>query len=66
MAGIVEHVPVTPIDSPCVNICRILPATGHCEGCARTLAEIAGWSSGTAEWRARVLAALPGRKTPGP
>ena len=31
--------------SPCVNLCRMDPASGLCEGCARTLAEIAGWVS---------------------
>jgi hypothetical protein len=28
-----------------VSICRIDPASGLCEGCARTLDEIAGWSA---------------------
>lgn len=61
MAVIVEVVPVQPIDSPCVNICRIDPATRLCEGCARSLHEIGGWTSGSPEWRAGVMAALPGR-----
>jgi predicted Fe-S protein YdhL (DUF1289 family) len=29
---------------PCVNICRMDAATGWCEGCLRTLDEIAAWS----------------------
>lgn len=29
--------------SPCVGICRIQAATGLCEGCLRTLDEIADW-----------------------
>ena len=29
--------------SPCNKICRIDRTTGWCEGCWRTLAEIAGW-----------------------
>ncbi len=33
--------PETP--SPCVSICRIAPATGLCDGCRRTMAEITGW-----------------------
>lgn len=32
------------VPSPCVNVCR-MQASGLCEGCARTLAEIAGWAS---------------------
>ena len=29
--------------SPCVNVCRMDDATGWCEGCLRTLDEIAVW-----------------------
>jgi predicted Fe-S protein YdhL (DUF1289 family) len=29
--------------SPCIGICRIDAATGLCEGCLRTLGEIADW-----------------------
>jgi uncharacterized protein len=33
------------VPSPCINVCR-MDATGElCEGCQRTLAEIATWSS---------------------
>ncbi|MFZ9405942.1 MAG: DUF1289 domain-containing protein [Burkholderiaceae bacterium] len=32
-----------PLPSPCLSICRIDEATGWCEGCARTLDEIACW-----------------------
>jgi uncharacterized protein len=34
----------SPVASPCINICRMSPATGLCEGCLRTLDEIAAWS----------------------
>ncbi|WCM29879.1 DUF1289 domain-containing protein [Sphingomonas sp. QA11] len=37
-------------------------ASGLCTGCARTIDEIAGWSSGSAAWRDAVMAALPGRR----
>ena len=33
-----------PVRSPCNSVCRIYPATGRCEGCRRTLDEIAAWS----------------------
>ena len=33
-----------PVPSPCINVCRIDAATGLCEGCRRTLDEIAAWS----------------------
>ena len=33
------------VPSPCISICRVNESTGCCEGCFRTLGEIAGWSS---------------------
>ena len=33
-----------PVPSPCVNVCRLDPATGLCVGCRRTIDEIASWS----------------------
>lgn len=32
-----------PVPSPCINICRIEPASGLCEGCRRTIEEITDW-----------------------
>ena len=32
------------VPSPCISICRMDPVSGFCEGCLRTLAEIAAWS----------------------
>jgi len=32
------------VPSPCILVCVIDPASGWCEGCLRTLDEIAGWS----------------------
>jgi predicted Fe-S protein YdhL (DUF1289 family) len=62
MDGIFETVPVVRIESPCINICEIDDITGLCAGCARTIDEIAGWTSGTAAWRDAVMAALPARR----
>ncbi|MBN3760078.1 DUF1289 domain-containing protein [Burkholderia sp. Ac-20365] len=36
---------IAPVPSPCINVCRMNPATALCEGCLRTIDEIAGWSS---------------------
>jgi predicted Fe-S protein YdhL (DUF1289 family) len=45
--------PLEPVPSPCINVCRMDAATGWCEGCQRTLDEIAAWSSlGAADKRA--------------
>jgi predicted Fe-S protein YdhL (DUF1289 family) len=50
------------VASPCVDVCRMDAESGYCEGCRRTLEEIASWSAyGSAEKRA-VLAQLPSRK----
>ena len=35
---------VSPVPSPCVDVCRIDAVSGWCEGCYRTLDEIAAWS----------------------
>jgi len=34
----------TPVASPCINVCRMHDGTGWCEGCLRTIDEIAAWS----------------------
>ena len=33
-----------PVPSPCQSVCVMHAGTGWCEGCARTLQEIADWS----------------------
>lgn len=50
--------------SPCTNVCRMNPQSGLCEGCLRTLAEIAAWSSLSLAEKRRVLAELPSRRPP--
>ncbi len=50
------------IPSPCINVCRMSPQTGWCEGCLRTLDEIACWSGATREEKLAVLAKLADRK----
>ena len=36
--------PAGPVPSPCINVCRMDAAGALCEGCLRTLDEIAAWS----------------------
>ncbi|WP_205962475.1 DUF1289 domain-containing protein [Paraburkholderia phosphatilytica] len=36
---------MTPVPSPCIDICRMDASTGLCEGCLRTIDEIANWST---------------------
>jgi uncharacterized protein len=33
-----------PVPSPCTGVCRMNAASGWCDGCLRSLAEIASWS----------------------
>lgn len=49
------------IESPCILVCVIDGDTGLCLGCARTLDEIAGWSSMDDHQRREVIASLAAR-----
>ena len=53
------------VPSPCSSVCRMDRLSGFCEGCLRTIPEIAGWSKMEDEtrrhvWRAIELRALAG------
>jgi hypothetical protein len=50
------------VPSPCINVCRMSPATGLCEGCARTLDEIAAWGRLDDAAKSAVWALLPARR----
>jgi uncharacterized protein len=52
----------SPVPSPCISVCRMDAATGWCEGCWRTIDEIAGWSRMSDDERRAVWAALPRRR----
>lgn len=45
--------------SPCVQICQV--EAGICQGCGRTLEEIAGWSSAPPAVKRIILAAAKAR-----
>jgi hypothetical protein len=47
--------------SPCVRICVIDPVSRLCEGCGRTLAEIAAWSGMSEAQRLEVMSRLAER-----
>jgi len=50
------------VASPCINVCKMNPATGLCEGCLRSLDEIASWSAYNPAQKRAVLALLPARE----
>ena len=51
-----DFTPLPAVESPCVNICRM--KGGLCEGCGRTLGEIAEWSMATDDRRRAILARI--------
>ncbi len=48
--------------SPCTGVCRIEPATGWCQGCWRTLREIADWPMLSVREKDALLLRLAERK----
>ncbi len=49
------------IETPCIKTCVIDARSRLCEGCGRTIDEIAAWSTYTSEHRRRIMAELPSR-----
>ncbi|RYE33545.1 MAG: DUF1289 domain-containing protein [Hyphomicrobiales bacterium] len=47
--------------TPCIQICVIDPVNKLCEGCGRTLAEIAQWGRLSEAERLAIMALLPER-----
>jgi predicted Fe-S protein YdhL (DUF1289 family) len=47
--------------SPCIKLCILDAGSGFCEGCGRSIEEIAGWSAFGDDRRRSVMAALPDR-----
>ncbi len=57
VAGNASRVP-----SPCTDVCRIDAARGWCEGCLRTIDEIAAWGALDDRAKRAVWKSLPGRR----
>ena len=51
-----------PVLSPCTNVCRMDARTGWCEGCWRTIDEIAAWAALHDDARRAVLARVAARR----
>ena len=49
------------IETPCVKICTLDARARLCLGCGRTIDEIAGWGTMSADERSRIMAELPAR-----
>jgi uncharacterized protein len=53
--------PAGPVPSPCISVCRMDAATGLCEGCLRTLDEIAEWGMASDDAKRALWQTLVGR-----
>ncbi|MEI5664437.1 DUF1289 domain-containing protein [Bosea sp. CCNWLW174] len=52
---------MSAISSPCIKICVVDPASKLCQGCGRTLQEIAQWSRLSEAERLAIMAMLEAR-----
>ena len=52
----------TPVPSPCINVCRMVPETGLCEGCLRTIDEIVAWGRADDDYKRAVWAEIRRRE----
>jgi uncharacterized protein len=50
-----EYVPPAAVPSPCVGVCKVDRASRICEGCGRTLSEIAEWPDASDARRQAIL-----------
>lgn len=55
----------TPVPSPCIGTCRMVAATGLCEGCLRTIDEIRAWRDADDATRRTVWQAIRRRAQAG-
>ncbi len=53
---------MAPVATPCIQVCVLDPNTGLCEGCGRTIDEIARWAVMSEAERQRIMADLKDRK----
>jgi predicted Fe-S protein YdhL (DUF1289 family) len=51
-----------PLPSPCVSICRMDPVSGLCEGCLRTIEEIARWGGEGEDYKRAVWVEIRRRR----
>ena len=56
--------PIDAVPSPCINVCRMDERTGLCVGCARTIDEIAAWSTMSDDEKRSVWTLLEERREP--
>ena len=50
------------VPSPCTSVCRMNPENRWCEGCLRTIDEIARWGGASDQWKLAVWAEIGRRR----
>jgi len=51
------------VPSPCINVCRMHPTNGLCEGCLRTIPEIRQWSKASEDDKRAMWATILQRRS---
>ncbi|MBC7917477.1 MAG: DUF1289 domain-containing protein [Rhodoferax sp.] len=59
--AVIVRTQAADIPSPCINVCRIDPVQAICNGCFRTLDEIAAWGMADDEAKRQVWAQIAER-----
>jgi predicted Fe-S protein YdhL (DUF1289 family) len=52
----------TPVPSPCINVCQMVPETGLCQGCMRTIDEIVAWGGASDDAKRAIWAEIRRRE----
>lgn len=52
----------SPVPSPCINICKMVPETGLCQGCMRTIDEIRAWRNASEDDKRAIWAEIRRRE----
>jgi uncharacterized protein len=53
------------VPSPCISVCRMNPQSGLCEGCLRSIEEIAQWGNAGDEFKQTILKRIEQRRQKG-
>ena len=53
------------VPSPCISVCRMNPQSGLCEGCLRSIEEIAQWGNAGDELKRAILMRIEQRHETG-
>jgi uncharacterized protein len=62
LATVGPTAPGAGVASPCISVCKMDAASGLCEGCLRTIDEIAHWGLFDDDEKRAVIAALADRR----